>query len=126
MTNSRSPLTAENVLLCAFILLSQAAGSAFTFSRQEPPPGFDTLIGFGQLYALGYWLHADSMRRGFELPYCGGIFVYVAGVIFIPYYLFKTRGAKAFLTLGIFVSVVVIATLAGVLAASLMGAPRFD
>jgi hypothetical protein len=127
MINFRSFLTAENMLLFAFILVSQATDTMFSFTRTEPPPGFDTLISFGQLYALGYWLHADSLRRpNFNWPYCRGVFVYAAGIIVVPYYLFKTRGARAFLTLLIFVSMVVVATLAGALAATLLIAPAFD
>jgi hypothetical protein len=114
------------MLLFAFILVSQTTDTMFSFTRTEPPPGFDTLISFSQLYALGYWLHADSLRRNFKWPYCRGVLVYAAGFIIIPYYLFKTRGARAFLTLLILVSMLVVATLAGALAATLLIASAFD
>jgi hypothetical protein len=126
MTDFRAFLTNENLLLFAFILVSQVAGATFSFTGTEPPPGFDTLVSFGQLYALGYWLHADSYRRRFKWPYCPGVFVYAAGFIIIPYYLFKTRGALAFLTLAILVSMYTVSTLLGAAVAALLGASAFD
>ncbi len=126
MTNFHSYLTAENLLLFASILLGQTASSIFTISAMEPPPGFETLDSFTLLYALCYWLHADSLRRNFAWPYCRGVFVYAAGFVVIPYYLFKTRGAKALLTLIIFASMYGVSTLLGMIVSTLLLAPRFD
>lgn len=127
MTNFRLHLRAENLLLFASILPGQAASSIFTINALEPPHGFETLYNFTLLYGLGYWLHADSLRRhNFAWPYCRGVFVYAAGFVIIPYYLFKTRGAKALLTLIIFVSMYVVSMLLGMLASTLLLAPRFD
>ena len=53
------------------------------------------------------------------------ILVYAAGFIVVPYYLFKTRGARGFPTLLIFVSMFVISMLLDVLAAALWLGPEF-
>jgi hypothetical protein len=126
MTNFRTYLTAENVLLFAFMLLAEAAGVIFSATATEPPAGFELLRGLGYLYVVGYWLQVDSRRYGFKWVYCRGILLYLAGVIIVPYYLFKTRGARAFLTLGIFASMYAVSLLVGALAAALLIAPRFD
>ncbi len=113
-------------MLFAFILLSQGASMIFISARQEAPAGFETLNSFAQLYALGYWLHADSLRRNFEWPYCRGVFVYAAGLLIVPYYLFKTRGARAFLTLSILVGMHLFASMVGALAVELLISPGFN
>ena len=125
MTNSRFYQTTANLMLFAFILLSGVADAIFKYYVGESPAGFDTLQSFATLYVLGYWLHADNRRHKFKWPYCQGVFVYVAGFIIIPYYLFKTRGARAFITLSIFVGMHVISMLIGFLAGTLLIGPAF-
>ncbi|HEX8128288.1 MAG TPA: hypothetical protein VF527_04240 [Pyrinomonadaceae bacterium] len=126
MTNLRSYLTTENVMLFAFILLAEAANGIFITTPAEPPAGFDELRSFGYLYIVGYWLQVDNRRHAFKWPYCRGIFLYLAGLILVPYYLFKTRGMRAFLTLVIFAGMYAVSTLIGELAATLLIASRFD
>jgi hypothetical protein len=126
MKNFRSYLTPANLLLFAFMLLAEAPGVIFSIMAREPPAGFDLLKTFGYLYVLGYWLQVDSRRHAFEWPFCRGIFLNLLWVILIPYYLFKTRGVRAFLTLLIFGGMYVVSMLAGVVAATLLIAPAFD
>ncbi|MCA1565533.1 MAG: hypothetical protein LC803_07830 [Acidobacteria bacterium] len=129
MANFRAYLTTENVSLFAFMLLAEAASVIFNIIAAEPPAGFELLKNIGYLYVLGYWLEVDGRRHhhpAFKWPYCRGIFLHLIWMFIIPYYLFKTRGARAFLTLLIFASMYVVSALAGALAATLLIAPAFD
>ena len=126
MTNFRSYLTAENVSLFAFMLLAEAASVIFNIIAAEPPAGFELLKNMGYLYVFGYWLEVDGRRHAFDWPYCRGIFLHLTWAFIIPYYLFKTRGARAFLTLLIFASMYAVSALAGALAATLLIASAFD
>jgi hypothetical protein len=125
MINFRSYLTTANVMLFAFILVAEAAKAIFMVTRREPSTGYELLRTFGYLYVIGYWLQVDDRRHGFKWPYCRGVFLYLAGIFLLPYYLFKTRGKKGFLTLIIFASMYAISMLLGALAAGLLLAPDF-
>jgi uncharacterized membrane protein YhdT len=122
----RGLLTAANLLLLAFMLVSQMASAAFDIAGREPPPGFDLLQTFGAVYAAGYWIQVDNRRYNFKWPYCQGIFLYVVGWFVIPYYLFKTRGAYGFLTLFIFLCLTILFTFIGMFAGTLLFGSRFN
>ena len=122
----RVELTAANLLLVAFMLTAQVAGVAYQFSGVETPPGFDVLDGFGLLYVIGYWLEVDSRKYNFRWPYCRGVFLHLAAFFVVPYYLFKTRGKYAFLTLFIFLCLWLSTSFVGVVVAALLTGSRFD
>ena len=122
----RGELTTANLLLVAFMLVSQAASAAFDISGRESPPGFDLLQTFGAIYAIGCWIQVDNRRYNFKWPYCQGIFLYVVGWFIIPYYLFKTRGKYAFLTLFIFLCLTIIFSFIGIALGTLLFGSRFD
>ena len=114
------------MMLFAFILVAEAASGMFGSMGIEPLPGFELLKSFGYLYAVGYWLQVDNRRHNFKWPYCRGIFLYLLGFVLLPYYLFKTRGRRAFLTLLIFASMYLISMSLGALAARLLFTQGFD
>lgn len=122
----RGELTAANLLLVAFMLVSQVASAAFDISGREPPPGFDLLQTFGAIYAIGYWIQVDNRRYNFKWPYCQGIFLYVVGWFIIPYYLFKTRGKYGFLTLFIFLCLTIMFSFVGMFVGTLLFGSRFN
>ena len=122
----RGELTAANLLLVAFMFVSQASNGAFDISGREPPPGFDLLQTFGALYAVGYWIQVDNRRYNLKWPYCQGMFLYVVGLFVIPYYLFKTRGKYGFLTLLIFLCLTITFSLTGMVVGTLLFGSRFN
>lgn len=80
----------------------------------------------GLLYALAFsllltgWVRADRRTRGFSAPFEFDVFVYFAWPIFVPYYLFRTRGWMGLIfgvgICGLFVApVIVAATIATIL-----------
>jgi hypothetical protein len=51
---------------------------------------------------LAYWVMLDSARRGIPRPFIHGYLLLGFGLVLIPWHIFKTRGWRGFLTLGIF------------------------
>ena len=119
-------LTAANLILFAFMLVAQVPSTAYLFMRLESPPGFELLYTFGALYTVGYWLEVDSRKYNFRWPYCRGVFLHIAAFFIVPYYLFKTRGKYAFLTLLIFFCLYLLTSFIGMLIAILLIGSRFD
>jgi hypothetical protein len=122
----RGELTAANLLLVVFMFLSQAPSAAYSILGLGSPPGFDVLVTFGALYAIGYWLEVDNRKYKLRLPYCRGVFLYVIGFFTIPYYIFKTRGKYGFLTLFIFLCLIIVPSFIGMIVAGLWIGSRFD
>jgi hypothetical protein len=80
----------------AFLLATGAARGAF-YARNVEPSGALVLLYVGLLTAVGYWLSKDSKRHGVSWVWDMGFFLYIAWPLIMPYYLLKTRRAKAFL-----------------------------
>ena len=52
--------------------------------------------------SIALWVLADARRHGHPLHYDVGSFIYFAGQVLAPIYLFSTRGWRAFATIGWF------------------------
>jgi hypothetical protein len=100
-----SLITSPAGLLYIFLLVTQPAFGLYTARGIEPPGLFRLLYSLCFLWIIGWWLQRDSRERGFSLVYDMGFFLLIAWPIIMPYYLFKTRGPKAFLTLLAFLAV---------------------
>lgn len=122
----RAELTTANLLLVAFLFVLQTLSVAYSVLEVESTAAFELLATFGTLYAFGYWLEIDNRKHNFRWPYCRGVFLYIASLLLIPYYLFKTRGKYALLLLLIFLCLYILASLTGVLVAGFFIASRFD
>lgn len=81
----------------------------------EPPAGFVFLDWVLFIWVIGWWVLADSRKRGAELTYDTGLFLVIAWPIFMPYYLLKTRGAKGLLIILTFIAVYFGAAIIGII-----------
>jgi hypothetical protein len=89
-----------------------AMGVASGMSPAESLSGRADLIsraGLGLILAT--WVSADAQKRNWPLCYDYGSFVFLAWMVVVPVYLFRTRGARAFLTLLCFVGISVSSTM---------------
>jgi hypothetical protein len=102
-------------LLYVLVVFAQAAAGVYTARGLELPPGFRLLYAAGLMWAMARWLRADARGRGVDWVWVLdlGIFLYVAWPFIMPYYLFKTRGAKAILAVLAFAGVYLLAFAAG-------------
>src|SRR5688572_16239471 len=67
-------------------------------------------VALGLVIAL--WVVADARKRGRQLCYDYDSFAYFAWPILVPFYLFQTRGWRAFLTLLCFAGICFVGLLA--------------
>ena len=50
----------------------------------------------GLIYIILWWFQSDRSDRGIQLPFDAGFLMAALWPVVFPFYLFKTRGAKAF------------------------------
>lgn len=81
------------------------------------PALLSLLLSITLFWAIGWWLSDDLRRRGETLVYCLGMVLWIAWPIVAPYYLMKTRGRRAFITLALFVGVSVSGSVFGAILA---------
>ena len=113
MSSLLSRLTSPKALLYIFVVLTQLATGSYLASGLEPPGFFTFAYGLAFLWIVGWWLRTDSRERGIGWVFDMGLFLYIAWPLVIPYYLFKSRGAKGLLVILVFVGAYVGAGLAG-------------
>ena len=113
MTQLLSKLTSPTGLLYLFLVLTQTATGAYRVSGIEPPASFTVVYILGFLWIIGWWLRADSRKRGISWVFDMGLFLYVAWPLILPYYILKSRGGKGLLAILCFVATYIGATLVG-------------
>jgi hypothetical protein len=96
-----------------FLMVTQAVNGFYLAGEAQPPPAFTLLYALGLLWAVGWWLRRDSIKRGVAWVFDMGLFLYIAWPFVMPYYLLKTRGAKGLLPILAFVCAYVVALIAG-------------
>lgn len=111
-------------LLYTFVVITQFAYGAYAGAQLQIPESVDLIFAVGILWALGWWLRADSRRRGVLSIYDPGFFLFLAWPVVMTYYLVKTRGAKGLLVILGFVAAFVGASIIGVVLSVLVVAMR--
>lgn len=105
MSRFLSFITSPAGSLYLFLLVTHSIDGLY-LARGVDAPGVYHLLSFLALvWLMGWWLQQDSRKHEFKWVYDMGFFLYVAWPIILPYYLFKTRGLKALLTILIFLAV---------------------
>ena len=112
------------IFLVIFMFLANiATGLHYGFSIQ-PSSAFSLIYTLGFLGGLSWWLIDDRQKNGLEWLHSWGNFLYFAGWLVVPFYLFKTRGTKALLTillfLGLYFGTYIVGVIAGVFISALM------
>ncbi|MDB6121390.1 MAG: hypothetical protein JWQ71_383 [Pedosphaera sp.] len=99
----------ENYLLLAFFLGGMVQTGIYAYCHtgfSNRATAFDQLL----LSALvAYWVVLDSARRGIPRSSIYGYLVFAFSPILAPWHIFKTRGWKGFITIGIFIALCVLA-----------------
>jgi hypothetical protein len=100
------------ILLILFMFVTSIGQGAYAGLGIEPPGYFTLISHFGLLSLIGFWFIVDSRKHRVNWILDMGVCVYLAWPIVLPYYLFKTRGMKAFLTLFAFFAIYLTANIA--------------
>lgn len=101
------------ICLCLFLLFTQIANNFYAAHGVEPSSGFGMFYTLGLLWLGVWWLKNDNKQYKIGLVYDLGLFLYLAWFIVVPYYLFRTRGLKAFITLFSFIGIYLVTYLIG-------------
>jgi hypothetical protein len=95
------------ICLSIFLLIVHVANGFYFALAVEPFPGFNHLSSFGLIMLIVWWLKEDSKNFGLNWVYDMGLFIYLGWIFILPYYLFKTRGIRAFITIFSFIGIYV-------------------
>jgi hypothetical protein len=84
----------------AYAIVSIAVGEPGTYSA-----GTDLISNLAMALIISIWVLRDAQKRGRQLFYDYGMFVFFCWPIVAPVYLFQTRGVRAFITLLCFIGI---------------------
>lgn len=87
------------VLLVILVFVYHFGIGTYSALGLEPLPAFEFLYTASFLCGVVWWVKAESRRFSLKPVYCLGLLVGIGWVIMIPYYLFKTRGARGLIPL---------------------------
>jgi hypothetical protein len=90
-----------------------ALAALLVFSEEDANRTADVIAQLTFPLILSLWVLVDARKRGQQLCYDYGSFVFLAWPIIVPAYLFQTRGFRAFITLICFAGICVLAILFG-------------
>ncbi len=82
------------IIIFAFTFIIQSIHGFYAIYDISPPSAFGLLSYFGLFWLIGDWFMKDSKKNSVDWAFDMGFFLYISWPIFIPYYLFKTRGFK--------------------------------
>ena len=108
-----SRIASPTSLLYVFLVVTQIVNGVYAAREAMPPPLYGLLYPIAFLWIVGWWMLKDSRKRGVGWVFDMGLYLFIAWPFVLPYYLFKTRGAKAFLLILAFVGVCVAALVLG-------------
>jgi hypothetical protein len=112
----------SSIFLSGFLLFAQFL-NGFHAAAGASSDASAAWFALAFYWAVAWWFINDSRQQGVNWvdDYMDmGMFLYIAGIFLVPYYLFKSRGWKAIITIGLFLGVYLGAYLAGVVLHSLM------
>lgn len=93
--NKPKRLPIQLLILIVLIVITQFI-RGFYATYDIAPPGAITLLSYlGIFWLVGDWFMKDSKKNNIDWAFDMGFFLYIFWPIFIPYYLFKTRGFKS-------------------------------
>ena len=85
------------LLIFAFAVVTGFGSGGYRAHGIEISGPFRVLTYFGFLIVMTFWLQKDSRRSEAWRVWDFGFFMCLIWPLFVPYYLFKTRGAKGIL-----------------------------
>jgi hypothetical protein len=116
----RKSLSLIVIVVIGFVFLTQIADGIYAGKEFEPSGAFVILRYFVLLCLIGYWLEKDSRKFKMSWVFDMGFFLCLAWPFIIIYYLFKTRGRKAFTIVIGYISLYIGANLLGRLLARIV------
>ena len=85
------------VPLILLTLIFTVASSVFARDNVTVPEESKRLWSFSMQLVVVCWVYLDRRTRCFSLPYEFDAFVFFAWPVFLPYYMYRSRGARGLL-----------------------------
>jgi|SRR5712692_7095170 len=92
-------------LLYVFVSISQVSRGIYLACGVEPPGAYELVHFVGIIWIFGWWLRQDLAKHKVRWPLDLGMFLQIAWPAVLPYYLFRTRGVRAFILIAIFIAI---------------------
>lgn len=89
-------ITPPVIFMVILFFAANTSTAFFAVFGRELPSAFDWFYFIALVWVMGWWLKLDNLIHKQQWVYEIGILVYVAWVVVLPIYLFKTRGVLAF------------------------------
>lgn len=99
-------------LLLWFCAVAIGVASAISPEAAGMPKRAELISSVALSLVITLWVMADARKRGRQLCYDFGSFVFFAWPVVVPVYLFQTRGARALITLLCFAGIWLVAEVA--------------
>ena len=121
---SNLQVSRPSIFWCGFLFVTQII-NGFNDARNSYSEISNFWYVLAFYWALGWWFITDSRKHG--AGWAGGymdmgMFLYIAWIFLVPYYLFKTRGWKALYTLMLFLGISIGAYIVGAIISLFMPA----
>lgn len=81
-------------LIVGLVFFIQGVEGFYAIYEMAPPGAFVLLSYLTLFWIIGDWFLKDSRKNKIEWVYDMGFLLYLFWPVFIPFYLFKTRGLK--------------------------------
>lgn len=81
-------------ILIILVVFTQGVKGFYSIYDLSPSGSFSLISYFLLFWLIGYWFIRDNKNQKIEWIHDMGFFLYIFWPIFIPYYLFRTRGLK--------------------------------
>ena len=114
MVKSRQ-LTFPSILIFVVEGIKQLAFGMYVELDSELSALVSLLLSITLFCAIGWWLKDDLRKRSESWFYCPGLILWIAWPVLLPFYLLKTRGRSALITIAIFAGIWVAASVLGVI-----------
>ncbi|MGH9946622.1 MAG: hypothetical protein ACRD6X_05420 [Pyrinomonadaceae bacterium] len=95
----------STIALFAYTFCGQLVLLLYSVWDMPLPAVFDILYPIAFLWVVAWWFSEDCNAAGDRWPLDMGMYLYAGWMFILPYYLFKTRGAKGFVGILAFVGV---------------------
>lgn len=93
------------IVLFAFTFITEFFNVLWATRGFDPGFAFDLLGRVAFVWLLWWWLMSDSRRLGVTWPMDLGFFIFIAGLLLVPYHLIKARGPKGLIGIAAFLGV---------------------
>ena len=124
MKRAKIPNLGATLALSLFLVVANVGNGLYAAHGLQPSEAFLWICYLGTALLVAYWVLADSRRLGVRGSVDQGWFLFAVWPLALPYYLFRTRHWKGFVTLAGFLALFAVTYAISILVVLLSRAQR--